>query len=271
MYMKKLRQLSHLMLDKCWPQVVPQASATVDAGHLLSFDYLPDAVHTMGELKHHIEIAQRAVVDASTQFPGCHWSMKPQLWGLSSGIELLQQAVEQMNALCQAHHVVLRLDTAPEPYQTRCLHLALKLPCVQPVLAVNSATFAEHLRICLAKNRIPRLVKGYSGMQNSEYTEMERITEAVQLIWGSGCAAAIATHDNDLILALMELPDYKLGMLELEMVAHLVTRPRVVDFPVQLLRLYYPFGPGIGAFFGGRLFHSPVNRHSVSNAYRRES
>ena len=268
MGLRILKILSHHILARRWTQVVSDGLISVTSGNTVSFDYLPHPIRTVAELDEQLQSIEAVIIDASHRFSGCQWSMKPSLWGLSSGLDLLRQAVERMAAICIQHQVLLRLDTAPDQYQLACLQIALSNPMVQPVLAMNSPTFTISLEQCMAHNRTPRLVKGSNNLHNSEYTEMESATASVQKIWRTGNMAAIGTHDLHLVDTVMQLPDYKPGLLEVEMVAHLATTSKIAGYPPAMIRMYHSYGPEKNRFFLGRLWHSSQNRRSVYESIR---
>jgi hypothetical protein len=88
------------------------------------------------------------------------------------------------------------------------------------------------------------------------------MVDAVQALWQAEMPAAIATHDPEVLQAVMKLPSYQPDMFEVEMVAHLVPSHQLKAISAHMLRLYYPYGANAGRFFVKRVLGSPGNRHA---------
>ncbi len=266
MKLHNMLRLAHLWRDRRWEQIAPQAHTSVQDGHRVSFDYLPRPIRSLTSLDAQLAHIDRDIAEAASLFPGCHWSMKPDVWGVSTNTEIFRSAATHIGEVCQASGVALRIDTSIPPYDDYCFRLALSLPNVQPVLAINHKNFTANLAACIDADRTPRLVKGYSEAHESEYTVSDRMAQAVTALWQAKMSAAIATHDMTLIKSIMKMPGYRTGQLEVEMVANLVTPQQLMGLNPDMFRLYYPYGAGAGLFFVKRVLRSPMNRHAVLRA-----
>ena len=262
----KLLQLALIPRTFSLAYTMRQAEQAHSAGHVLSFDYIPKPITCSDELIKQLALVAPQMHQLGCMFPQSHWSMKPDIWGLSQSIELLAASIEHLHEMTHREGLQLRVDTSQNNPHMHYLRLVMKYPGIQPVLAVYADDFIQAFYLCMQHGRIPRLVKGIGTKPTSKYTEAEHIIQTVQHLWKAGHIAAIATHDVKLLEALVQLPDFSSQRLEVEMVAQLMPSSLPESISASMLRLYFPFGPGCSRFFSRRLHQSRNNRRSVINA-----